>query len=311
LAIIKRVWSKTFLKSLGLVLAAEVLVIIISSSLLSFNTDHWIHDKTAQVMLISREASASGDWSLIAQVPKHDGGSRPFKRLHKKIVELSQRFFRTKEGSVFLAVVDQGEEYDIDYGDSDFYDGGKANTFELAAYSTRTATSTSAPVSDDSGTYVAGYTPIIERGNVVGLLGAEYDSAPMADYYEIVRSAFWWSILPAILLSLVISYILANNLPIEVLREIENVRQSSEDSAVANALWNSLTPTQRHVFQLLGQGLKDLEIAAKMHVTLNTVKSHVKSIRAKMKDVVGDDNISRVDLAIVARGILQASSDAP
>jgi len=290
-----------------------MLVIVIASRLLGFNTDRWIHDKTAQAMRISLAAAASTDWSLVDRVQKEGKGSSLFRRYHKDVVDLSQRYFRAKEGSVFVALVIRGEEYDIDNGEPDLDDIGKADDLELAAYSTKKTTYTLSPISDDSGTYVAAFTPVMNDGKVIGLVSAEYDSAPLADFHAIVRSVFWWSVLPAALVSLIISYIFASNFaePMDVLREIETVRRQSEQSRAADELWSNLTPAQRQVFQLLGQGLKDLEIAEKLTVSLNTVKSHVKSIRAKMRDIVGDNNVSRVDLAIAARGVLQASSSTP
>lgn len=264
-------------------------------------------------MRISLAAAASTDWSLVDRVQKEGKGSSLFRRYHKDVVDLSQRYFRAKEGSVFVALVIRGEEYDIDNGEPDLDDIGKADDLELAAYSTKKTTYTLSPISDDSGTYVAAFTPVMNDGKVIGLVSAEYDSAPLADFHAIVRSVFWWSVLPAALVSLIISYIFASNFaePMDVLREIETVRRQSEQSRAADELWSNLTPAQRQVFQLLGQGLKDLEIAEKLTVSLNTVKSHVKSIRAKMRDIVGDNNVSRVDLAIAARGVLQASSSTP
>ncbi len=311
MAIIKRAWNKTFLVSLVLVLGAQILVIVIASFLLDFNTNQWIRDKAAQTVRISQEASTTANWSQIQKITGDGKTSPQFTRYHRKVMELTQQHFRAKQGSVFIAIIDRGEEYDIDNGDSYLSDMGKANDVELAAYSSHRPTHTTAPISDEQGTYFAAYTPIISSGKVVGLVSAEFDSAPLADFQEIVRSVFWGSAVPALIFSLVISYFFASTFvePLEVLREIEGARQQvSERSETAEALWASLTPAQRHVFQLLGQGLKDSEMASELSLSTHTIKSHVKSIRAKMREIGGDDNISRVDLAFAARAILQAST---
>lgn len=42
-----------------------------------------------------------------------------------------------------------------------------------------------------------------------------------------------------------------------------------------------LTPAERDVFALMGEGLSDEEIALRLIVSVNTVKFHVRNIREK------------------------------
>jgi NarL family two-component system response regulator LiaR len=57
---------------------------------------------------------------------------------------------------------------------------------------------------------------------------------------------------------------------------------------------DQLTPTEFQVLRLIGQGKSNDEIAEAMYISKNTVRSHIKSIYAKL------DTHSRLQLALYA-----------
>ena len=57
---------------------------------------------------------------------------------------------------------------------------------------------------------------------------------------------------------------------------------------------DQLTPTEFQVLRLIGQGKSNDEIAMAMFISKNTVRSHIKSIYAKL------DTHSRLQLALYA-----------
>jgi DNA-binding CsgD family transcriptional regulator len=46
--------------------------------------------------------------------------------------------------------------------------------------------------------------------------------------------------------------------------------------------WDSLTPIERDVVRLIGEGLKNDEIAARLFISRNTVKTHLVHIYRKL-----------------------------
>lgn len=281
--IIRRSRSRTFLTSFCLILAAEAIAIFCAWALLDLNTNRWIQGKTEQALRISTLAASTVDWSKIGKIPKNKA-SPLFEHYYQKVKDLSQQYFRAKEGSLYLVIVEHGEEYDLDTGDHTLYDFGKPNDVVLRAYSSRKPTYTTVPISDDSGTFLAAYTPIFSGGNIIGLVAAEYDSAPLEDFRGIVRWAFWSSIFPAVVVSLVASYVLAGMFvePMELLRKIEDVRKpGSEQADEVKAVLASLTAREKDVFELLGHGLSNPEIASKLSVSSETVKTHMKNMTRK------------------------------
>jgi DNA-binding CsgD family transcriptional regulator len=216
-------------------------------------------------------------------------------KYHKQVVSLSKQYFHVKEGSVYLAVVKNGEEYDIDSGDDpSLGDGGKANDSEMRAYALQKPTYTAIPISDDSGTYLAAFTPIFNKGRVVGLVAAEYDSAPLADLQGIAQRVFW-SIVPAILVALVVSYVFASMFPepIDIVRDIEDVKKQSLGTLDQGPPW-SLTDRENDVFETLGDDLTNDQIAARLSMSVNTVKTH-------MKEILRKSGLKRWQLIVAAR----------
>ena len=196
--ILQRSGSATFRKSFGLILVVEAVTIATAWLLLDSNISRWIHAKSAQVVQISQRAATSRDWSLIDTVPK-DRNSSLFKRYFADVRDLSQKYFPQNDGDIYALVVKNGEGYIIDQNDAyPLDDAGPANRWEVAAYSSGRTTYNSIPYSDQNGTYIAAQTPIFRGGKVVGLIGAEYDSATLPEFQEIVKQAFWLSILPAV-----------------------------------------------------------------------------------------------------------------
>ena len=98
-------------------------------------------------------------------------------------------------------------------------------------------------------------------GKVRGLFASEIDSSPLSDFQSVVRVAFWFSIVPALLISLVVAYILASRYvePMDVLRTIAEAK--SETNAGKSGPWNLLTARQRQVADLVKQAKSNKEIA--------------------------------------------------
>ena len=105
--------------------------------------------------------------------------------------------------------------------------------------------------------------------------------------------AFWFSIVPALLISLVVAYILASRYvePMDVLRTIAEAK--SETNAGKSGPWNLLTARQRQVADLVKQAKSNKEIADALSVSTETVKQHLKDIKART-------GYGRVELAILA-----------
>ena len=288
-SILRRFATPTFQTSFVLILVAEAVTISLAWGLLNANVSKWINDKTTQAERIGEAAAASRDWSLIGSVPK-DKGSQLFASYRKSLEKISRHYFPSDEGDVFLAVIDHGEEYIIGYGDEPMdpmSNNRKADKWELAAYSSGKTTRTPTPQTDFQGTWLAAYTPIVRNGKVVGILGAEYDSAPVADLQGVVHRAFLFSILPAILVSLVIAFVLASMFvqPTDVLRQIEETAQDQRartPDEEKNNPWNQLTPKQKEIAELLRQGRESYkDLAEALGVEQSTIAQHFKDIKAR------------------------------
>lgn len=293
--IVRRSSSPTFLRSFALILIVEAVTILTAWFLLDSNVSKWTANKAAQAVRISQEA-ASADWSLAGTIPS-DHDTPLFDRYEKKLTYLSKQYFPQNEGDVSIVVVRRGNFYLIDPFDQHPMDyGDKANEWQLAAYATGKTTYNVVPHSDDTGTYLAAYTPIRRAGKIVALLEAEYDSATFTEFQAIVKKAFWLSIAPAVVLALVLAYALAAMFvePMEIFRRIHEtaaaVRPNSQGTDDPLAL---LSPREAEVAELVRRGLKNKEIADALVVTPETVKQHLKNIREKT-------GFTRVDLAVHA-----------
>jgi DNA-binding CsgD family transcriptional regulator len=284
--IIQRSRGRTFWRSLVLMLVGEAVTILVMLLLLGVSTNRWAHARTEQAMRIAQAVASSTGWSLINRIPTGRDSTLGESYL-TKINKISGKYFLRDEGAVYLAVVDRGEEYDILPGDvNPMDDEGKPDGSMLEAYSTGRATYTPVPVSNDTGTYLAAYVPILSGDKVLGLVAAEYDTAPLSDFQGVVRTALRFSIAPAIFIALILAYILASMFvePMDVLRTIgENARLQVARSlrGEKDVLWDSLTPRELEVADLAGEGLQNKEIAERLFVSPETVKQHLKSVARK------------------------------
>lgn len=313
--------SQTFRRSFALTLIAEAVTIGAAWLLLDFNVSGWIHARSAAAARISQQAAKRADWSQVDTLPADRASSLNgvpiriefltslFDRYRGTLTQLSNEYFRHNEGDVYLVVVRGGQEYRIDPFDPHPMDPFEnANNWELAAYASGKATYMLAPYSDVSGTYLAGYTPIFRNGKVVGLIAAEYDSATLSEFRSLVRKVFWLSILPALLLSLVVAYVLAGMFvePMEIFRSIDETAATRSASATSrDDPLSRLSPREREVAELVRRGLKNKEIAEQLFVTSETVKQHLKNIREKT-------GFTRVELAVhVAASSIQPVLETP
>lgn len=286
-AIVRRSTSRTFQRSFIIILIAEAITIFVAWLLLGFNIQAWLQARTASLIQISQQAASAADWSHVDKVPM-GRDSRVGDAYQDRLFKLSSQHFNGKEGSVFLAFVENGEQYEIYSGtDIPVQDAGKANEWVLSAYRTRHTTFSPVPIADDTGTYLAAYTPILRNGKVVGLLAAEYDEAPASSFESIVRRAFWFSLLPATLIALIVAYVLASTFvePLDVLRVIEETAQRQQARSQAeeeNDPWNSLTPQEKQMAELLRQGRESAkDIAEVLSLSTGTVYTYFKRIKAK------------------------------
>lgn len=291
-SLVQRSTSRSFLNFFAIILIAQLLTIFVASRLLDVNTNRWIQGKAVHAMQIAQKAASSYDWSLIDKIPV-DRDTALGARYGKRLSALNDRYFPRVEGGVYLVRLKGGEEFDLSAGDASISDTTTANRWELQAYEKQRATYSPAPIVDEWGTYLAAYIPIRRGGKVRGLFASEIDSSPLSDFQSVVRVAFWFSIVPALLISLVVAYILASRYvePMDVLRTIAEAK--SETNAGKSGPWNLLTARQRQVADLVKQAKSNKEIADALSVSTETVKQHLKDIKART-------GYGRVELAILA-----------
>ena len=71
-----------------------------------------------------------------------------------------------------------------------------------------------------------------------------------------------------------------------ILVTLEECEQISKSMAIADAQKFGLTSREAEVWQLRSDSLSYKEIAAKLYITINTVKKHLKNIYAKQQDML-------------------------
>jgi two-component system, NarL family, response regulator DevR len=101
-----------------------------------------------------------------------------------------------------------------------------------------------------------------------GAAGVMHKAAPMSDLVEAVRRLAAGE------------QLLTQQEVIEALRFIGRVRESNREAQLAI---DRLTPREREVLQALAEGWSDREIAARLHVGVGTVHSHVTNILSKLE----------------------------
>jgi DNA-binding CsgD family transcriptional regulator len=278
---------------------AEAITILAAWVLLGVNTNEWLRDRSMQAVGISQASAAQGDWSRMGEVPRgHD--SVLFENYRKTLTALSSKFFPQNDGDVYLVYIIDGKEYRIDPYDVVPFDYvGAPSRWEVAAYASRRTTYNLVPYSDNFGTYLGAYTPIVADNKVIGLVAAEYDSATFDEFQGLVRKAFWYSVIPAIVLSLLVAYALAARFvdPMEVFRRIDETTRGTTGRDGAGPL-DTLSLREREVAELVRQGLTNRQIAERLVVTPETVKQHLKNIKEKT-------GFNKVDLAVHAEAVRQ------
>lgn len=73
---------------------------------------------------------------------------------------------------------------------------------------------------------------------------------------------------------------------------LEDYQQSIQQAAIAEAHRYGLTPSETKVWSLYRADYSYKQIAATLYITANTVKKHMKSIHAKRKLCLGEDDRS-------------------
>ena len=79
------------------------------------------------------------------------------------------------------------------------------------------------------------------------------------------------------------------------------LRVSSPGAAGAKSLYDTLTVREREIFQLLAEGLKNQEIAERLHVSVKTVETH----RAHIMEKLNLNNIAELVKYSIEIGIVQ------
>jgi hypothetical protein len=136
--IFRRSSSRTFLRSFGLILAAEAVTIAVAWFILGANTTAWINEQTAHLVPISQKAASSSDWSRLDEI-LGDKNTALRETYSRQLSKLSRPIFGM-EGELYIVVVDRGHSYEIYGSDPSPTDVGQTPPWELEAYSTRKPT---------------------------------------------------------------------------------------------------------------------------------------------------------------------------
>lgn len=108
-ALVARSSSRTFLRFLVLILAAEAVTIGVAWFMLDINTSAWIREQTARLVPISQQAASSADWSRLGEI-LDDKNSSLRESYSRQLTKLSRPFFGN-EGAVYVVVVDHGHAW--------------------------------------------------------------------------------------------------------------------------------------------------------------------------------------------------------
>lgn len=280
LGVVRRSTSRTFLVFLSLILAAEAVTFSVAWLMLDRNTIAWINEQTERLIPISQRAASSADWSRLADAL--DDKNDALRKNYSRELARMMHSWVGKEGSIFAVILYSGKSYEFYPSDPELTEL-ETTAWEREAYSTHKTTFTPAPYTDEIGTYLAAYTPVMRDGHVIGLIAASVDSATLSDFHGIVRQTFFFSLLLALVVSVVSSLTLAYWFvdPIEVFRAVEETAIGLAQPSGIPDFWDSLTPKQKVLAELARQGLTNQEIAVKESISVDTVKTHFKNIREK------------------------------
>lgn len=247
--------------------------------LVALNVPRWIAQRVAKTSRLADTAARAGEWSRADLVPT-DHDSADFREYRSRLKVLTERYFPQGDSDFYLVVVRRGIEFRLDPFDQHYLDKfDKANAPELRALSSGMPASTDVPLSDNYGTYVATYVPIRRHGTVVALMAAETDSSSFRELEAFASDLFWQSLVPALILSLLVAAVLSRLFvtPMEVFQDIEAAAQAAKGEDPLKGLSNR----QREIADLVRRGLSSKEIAETLHVTTETVKSHLSDIKKK------------------------------
>jgi DNA-binding NarL/FixJ family response regulator len=87
---------------------------------------------------------------------------------------------------------------------------------------------------------------------------------------------------------------------LRALRRLDALTDASVDPADAGARRDGLTARETEVLRLLGEGLSNRDIAARLVISENTAANHVRNILAK----TGSDNRTQAAMYAAAQGLL-------
>ena len=87
---------------------------------------------------------------------------------------------------------------------------------------------------------------------------------------------------------------------LRVLRQLDSLTEADAEPATGGARRDGLTARETEVLRLLGEGLSNRDIAARLVISENTAANHVRSILAK----TGSDNRTQAAIYAAAQGLL-------
>lgn len=302
--------NPAFIRFFGLLLTAELVTILAAWFLLNFSVRLWIDHKVSELTQISESARTAVDWSHLDEIQKGRPPSSVYQTYVSKIQKLNKQYFPHNDGDISAIKVLKEKEYLIAAEDSFPYEKlGNASQFELDAWKGKAAFSP-VPYADTIGTHLTACSPVFKNGQVLALIVADFDSTSLQNFQSVVRTSFWWSLVPAVLISLILASALATKFvePMEFLREIQEVKLHPEQVApsIKKAPGGEvlLSKRENEIAILVGQGLKNREIAENLSISEETVKQHLKNIFQKL------GISSRVNLALFALSKADLASEA-